>query len=215
MATHYLEEVRAVQPAGPYFLAGYCFGGLVAFEMAQQLHARGEAVGLLAVFNTYGPERRASVAGLSPFRRFAVRSARRMHVERENMRVLTLGEKLRYLLAQTSRVHTRLRARLDRARARQADLAPHLTQVVAAHDEAYHAYTPRPYTGNLTLFWSQHRFARSFVDPSFGWRQTITGELDIHLIPARTGSVIQDAEAVPLAAAELRQIVQRITMAGG
>ena len=215
MATHYLEEVRAVQPAGPYFLAGYCFGGLVAFEMAQQLHARGEAVALLAVFNTYGPERRASVAGLSPLRRFAVRSARRLHVERENMRVLTLGEKLRYLLAQTSRVRARLRGRLDRARARQADLAPHLTQVVAAHDEAFRAYTPRPYAGDLTLFWSQHRFARSFVDPSFGWRPTITGKLDVHLIPARTGSVIQDPEAVPLAAAELRQLVQQIAMAQG
>src|SRR5262249_11903943 len=38
IAAHYLREIRAVQPAGPYYVGGFCFGGLVAFEMAQQLH---------------------------------------------------------------------------------------------------------------------------------------------------------------------------------
>ena len=41
-AAHYLAEVRKVQPAGPYLLGGYCFGGKVAFEMAQQLLSRGD-----------------------------------------------------------------------------------------------------------------------------------------------------------------------------
>ncbi len=48
MATHYIKEIRAVQPEGPYLLAGICHGALVAFEMAQQLHAQGHKVGLLA-----------------------------------------------------------------------------------------------------------------------------------------------------------------------
>jgi len=37
IAAHYLSEIRTVQPRGPYFLGGYCFGGMVAFEIAQQL----------------------------------------------------------------------------------------------------------------------------------------------------------------------------------
>ena len=51
MAAHYLTEVRSLQPAGPYFLGGYCMG--VAFEMAQLLHAQGQQVALLAVFDAY------------------------------------------------------------------------------------------------------------------------------------------------------------------
>jgi aspartate racemase len=41
-AAHYLVEIRKVQPVGPYLLGGYCFGGRVAFEMAQQLLRQGE-----------------------------------------------------------------------------------------------------------------------------------------------------------------------------
>jgi aspartate racemase len=50
IASAYLREIRAVQPTGPYFLGGFCFGGLVAFEIAQQLKAAGDEVGLLAFF---------------------------------------------------------------------------------------------------------------------------------------------------------------------
>jgi len=55
MAAHYLAEVRAVAPAGPYHLAGWSFGGLVAFEMARQLEQRGEKVALLALLDTGAP----------------------------------------------------------------------------------------------------------------------------------------------------------------
>lgn len=52
MATHYIKEIRSVQPHGPYFLAGYCLGGTIAFEMAQQLLKESEKVELLATFNS-------------------------------------------------------------------------------------------------------------------------------------------------------------------
>jgi amino acid adenylation domain-containing protein len=53
MAAHYLEEMRTVQPTGPYHLGGFSLGGIVAYEMARQLHSRGEEVGLLVLFDTY------------------------------------------------------------------------------------------------------------------------------------------------------------------
>ncbi len=52
MAEAYIEEIRAVQPQGPYFLAGYSFGGHIAYEMARQLKARGDEVGLVALLDT-------------------------------------------------------------------------------------------------------------------------------------------------------------------
>jgi len=56
MAAHYISELRKVQPHGPYALAGYCFGALVAFEMAQQLERGGERVALLATVNGPTPQ---------------------------------------------------------------------------------------------------------------------------------------------------------------
>ena len=53
MAAHYIKEIRALQPAGPYHLLGYSFGGLMAFEIAQQLRAAGEVVGFLGMLDTW------------------------------------------------------------------------------------------------------------------------------------------------------------------
>ena len=56
MATAYLKEIRDIQPQGPYMLGGYSGGGLVAFEMAQQLSAAGEDIALLVMFDTFPPQ---------------------------------------------------------------------------------------------------------------------------------------------------------------
>lgn len=59
IAAAHIESIRAIQPEGPYLLGGYCNGALVAYEMARQLHAQGQPIGLLVLmdpvplFNTY------------------------------------------------------------------------------------------------------------------------------------------------------------------
>ncbi len=52
MAAHYVQEIKIIQPTGPYCLAGFSAGGLIALEMAQQLRNQGETVGLLALLDT-------------------------------------------------------------------------------------------------------------------------------------------------------------------
>src|SRR5262249_3034906 len=52
MAVEYLKEIKARQPDGPYYLCGYSFGGLVAFEMARRLRESGDDIGLLGLFDT-------------------------------------------------------------------------------------------------------------------------------------------------------------------
>jgi thioesterase domain-containing protein/acyl carrier protein len=47
MATDYIRQMQTLQPEGPYFLGGYCFGAVLAFEIAQQLYAQGQRVALL------------------------------------------------------------------------------------------------------------------------------------------------------------------------
>ena len=63
MAAEYLRAIRQVQPEGPYFLGGYSFGGLVAFEMAHQLRRRGHEVALLVLLDSGGPEEGSAEQG--------------------------------------------------------------------------------------------------------------------------------------------------------
>jgi acetoacetyl-CoA synthetase len=53
MASSYIREIRSIQPNGPYTLLGYSFGGLVAFEMAHQLHRSGESIEMLGLLDTH------------------------------------------------------------------------------------------------------------------------------------------------------------------
>ena len=53
IAALFVSEVRTLQPNGPYYLGGGSYGGVLALEMAQQLHAQGETVAFLAMFDTY------------------------------------------------------------------------------------------------------------------------------------------------------------------
>ena len=53
MAETYIKAVRKITPHGPYLLAGYSFGGLVAYEMARQLVLAGEEVAMLAMLDTF------------------------------------------------------------------------------------------------------------------------------------------------------------------
>jgi amino acid adenylation domain-containing protein len=52
MAADYLEEIKARQPNGPYYLCGYSFGGLVAFEIARRFSETGNEVGFVGLFDT-------------------------------------------------------------------------------------------------------------------------------------------------------------------
>ncbi|MEM7678314.1 MAG: thioesterase domain-containing protein [Myxococcota bacterium] len=55
LASAYLQQLRTTQPHGPYCLAGVSYGGLVAWEVAQQLQRAGEEVALLVMFDTILP----------------------------------------------------------------------------------------------------------------------------------------------------------------
>jgi amino acid adenylation domain-containing protein len=57
MARTYIELIREVDPQGPYYLAGWCFGGMIAFEIARQLQEAGEEVALLVMFDSAAPAR--------------------------------------------------------------------------------------------------------------------------------------------------------------
>jgi len=64
MATEYVEAIKFVDPEGPYFLGGFSYGGLVAYEMAVQLRQQGAEVALLGMMDTPAPDNAARVSQL-------------------------------------------------------------------------------------------------------------------------------------------------------
>jgi thioesterase domain-containing protein len=65
VAAAHVETLRAVQAHGPYYLGGFCNGALVAYEVARQLVAQGEAVGLLALVDPMAPSSAAVLGSVT------------------------------------------------------------------------------------------------------------------------------------------------------
>ena len=65
MADYYLDEIRQVQPKGPYYLGGHSFGGLVAYVIARKLALLGEETAFLALLDTYLPSRKRYVSPMN------------------------------------------------------------------------------------------------------------------------------------------------------
>ncbi|MCB8949264.1 MAG: amino acid adenylation domain-containing protein [Ardenticatenaceae bacterium] len=94
MATHYISEIKTVQPEGPYLLSGFCFGGVVVYEMAQQLVQAGDEVGLLVFIDPSTPENKPHLAEVVPPEVIAARLVR----HKQNMAQLGLLARLGYIL---------------------------------------------------------------------------------------------------------------------
>jgi amino acid adenylation domain-containing protein len=100
MAKDHVETLRAFQPEGPYYLGGHCNGGLVAFEMAQQLKAQGQEVALLAIICAAGTNARFRtlhrlVSGYCSIRGLDVDEQQKRFLRWLNL-LETLKEKRRY-----------------------------------------------------------------------------------------------------------------------
>lgn len=159
MALHYIHEVRSVQPNGPYFLGGFSFGGLVAYEMAQQLRAGGEDVGLLVLFDTYPGN---------------------LSVEDNSFFGLLFRLSWSNLFRDLPKViEKRIRRRMKWWRRR---VQPALWDVRNSNVAAHNNYVLRPYEGRATLLRAEKKSLRGSRDPHAAW-QGLVANLEIHEIP--------------------------------
>jgi thioesterase domain-containing protein len=177
IASYYLQEIRQVQAHGPYFLGGYCVGGIIAFEMAQQLRAAGEEVALLVIFDAQNPGRPARLLPIGKRIRLALEG-------------LPLSEKRRYI---ARRIATELKRKGDNMQKAGSNLLklPVASSVTDTLNRAKAKYKLRAYTGRIVLF-------RPIVpDPRFeptddlGWTEVAEGGLEIHDIPGSHLTIFQ------------------------
>ncbi len=197
-AAHYLEELKKVQPSGPYHLCGYSFGGVVAYEMARQLAADGERIEFLGLVDTENPA--AQVRKLSLGERLAVNWNKRTLAEKGVLeKVGKIGMRIGSGLAY------RLYFEAEDAVARtlpQAKGAGWLRQVQLrkAHEKAMDAYVPGPLEGRLTLFRAMVGGDKFDIGEDYGWNDLVD-ELDIVDIPGNHISVFHKENVEAIAAA--------------
>jgi amino acid adenylation domain-containing protein len=213
MATRYIAAMRSVQPHGPYRMGGYCFGGVVAFEMARQLEAQGEQAALVAIMEGYAPGARR-------------RSARRLDAQR----LLAIWRNLPYWLEDYWRLGAqeivwRAQRKMHRWRWRlihgaqkatpvdirdvladDAVFVPdHQRRLMEIHLAAIRAYRPQPYRGTVTFFAARGRTITSALtgslDPQRGWGALALGGVTVHTVEGGHRNIHLPPNVASLAAA--------------
>ena len=171
MAAHYREEIQVLQPKGPYFLGGYCLGGTIALEIAQQLRRAGESVALLAMLETYNLADRPKVS--FPLR--TIHKAQNLYFHLTNL-LLSLSrggfgfffEKMKVELGRGKvTLNILWSAMLEKLNYKGGLQYQHL-QTRTVNDKAQAAYRPLPYDGKITLFRTKAHY-HGFGDWDFGW----------------------------------------------
>jgi thioesterase domain-containing protein/acyl carrier protein len=201
MAAYYIELLRKFQAAGPYYLGGWCFGGIVAFEMAQQLRAAGQEIAGLLLMETvsvtpgpgnlaYHLQRFKCLASMSPdrWRRYLIAKAKyRRQVEMDNrMRFKQAGENV-------DPGQRRWLARLE--------------QVYNANLIALEKYRSKPYDGKVTLFNAIERDAGVIPDPYYGW-VGIASDIEVHEVAGDHDTMLAEPNATSLASA-VRKVLSK------
>jgi amino acid adenylation domain-containing protein len=195
MASHYIREMRTVQPEGPYSLAGFCFGAILAYEIAQQLRRQGQAIAFLASFDggvpgfDYDAARETAVA---------VRSAKMASHGNENRPKSWIsrhwsrirGRKPKKIVAYlVKKVVLRARRSIGKTKckigARYQKKGRGLPEWLRLsfflwnNGQAEKLYRAETYPGRMCIFVTKGLFA----DPAMGWKKLVTGGVEVHEIP--------------------------------
>jgi amino acid adenylation domain-containing protein/FkbH-like protein len=201
MAAQYITDLRRIQPHGPYHLGGYCFGGNVAYEMARQLTAGGEEVGLLALINCAPPNSDYGQFRCTP--KWLVRFLRnlwywagycsqwspaqrrdflkwKLHMVRKNIHAL-----LRIGRGESSRLEIENMVDLSSFSADQK-------QLWETHIRAQLRYNPQSFPGKVHLFRSPGHPIWCSYDPQYGWGELARGGVKITIVPAGHEKILEE-----------------------
>ncbi len=203
MASHYIKELLAVQPQGPYAILGYSFGGLVAYEIAQQLTAIGQEIALLAILDLKSPN--------LPKARPSFAKSVRIHFK--NLGQLPDREKIKYI---RDRIDYRLTNKFDykefliESLAGIAPPSPELLDIIDANFQAIRSYSIRPYAGNATLFRCQVQTLDYALSADLGWSELIAGKLEIFNIDSIHYGMLREP-SIKVVAEKLKLCLENIS----
>jgi amino acid adenylation domain-containing protein len=206
MAAFYVAAMRTVQPGGPYLVGGHSMGGKVAYEIARQLEAAGQRVGMLAIVDVPGTADTAFVMPDDTTTLARIVEQIEDHYERtlDVAGLEELDEPGRYALILARMVERRLvppGAGEDELRG--------LLRVYKANMDAVLRYRPRASGTDITVVASSELASAWPADPTLGWQPLTSGRVRVHLVPGSHLSMLKPphvdlvAEALLSAAASV------------
>ncbi|MCC7360163.1 MAG: hypothetical protein IT317_11830 [Anaerolineales bacterium] len=208
MAADYLAAVRQVRPHGPYYLGGYCLGGMIAFEMGRLLRAAGEVVAPIMIFEGYAPP---STMPPYPFWHPYHWPAMLRNLPGWVADHVSLGP--RYTWDRFRMVTLQLaRQRLQRLGLARPPAAPDLVRgaerlpdhhqlIVLAHLRAVRVYKPPPSDLAVTLFAIRRQSMLRDPDHRRGWHRLALRGLTLRRIAGSHHNALEDQHVPSLAAA--------------
>ncbi len=224
MAARYVAAMRRVQPSGPYYIAGFCFGGIVAYEIARQLENSGEKIALLAIIDAF-PSQEVD-------RKRPLYDPLRLRIVRESVPYWIQS----YKQFGGWRFRERIKSMLGSGLDQQEDVNintegieefDYLADFTASEPENQHRiteinhragdqYIPQTYGGRLTLF-----CARLFgvnhalfgpVDPYRGWDKLARGGVAVRSVAGSHVGLLTNPYVSDLAA-QLNDVIRSAMMA--
>ncbi|MCP5006745.1 MAG: hypothetical protein GY941_22790, partial [Planctomycetes bacterium] len=200
MAKFYLDEVKALHPHGPYQLAGWSSGGLVAFEMARQLQEQGKPVSLLALLDTAVPSTTQEHHGPEDDVQLLVdlftEGEISISLDHLKKKELTPDEQLAYVVEQAKHVDF-IPPDVDLTQAQR------FMQVYKNNAKAGTYYHPHSYRGKIILFRATERDEDISLEPDFGWGDHATGGVEIIPVPGNHKDMVKPPH-VPILAEKLK-----------
>jgi len=172
MAAHYIKEIRTVKTKGPYFLAGFCVGGMIVFEMARQLQKQGEEVALLVLLDPTNPRSGKSSSvhkGVLSLSSHITWFGNKVYRHLRELAPLETRERLSYALVRVNNRFMGLREKINwmgrkvLLEAFNRPLPPSLRTryIVSIYERAARAYVPQIYQGRAILFKTQGLYHRA------------------------------------------------------
>lgn len=217
LAAHYVRDIRAFQPEGPYYLTGSSFGGMLVFEIAQQLCAQGQEVAFLGLLDTANLGQRNLRTRRQRLGTYMVFLQERglVHLRRLFTRGITQWP--RYVVGRILAVGRRLYGGLWRIFYKSYRATPVKGKVIPARllnlKRAYHAagteYVPKVYPGCLTLFRAEEHGTSVLYDPERGWGGLALGGLEIIDVPGDHNTMLKNEANVRVLAREMTECIAR------
>lgn len=192
MSQYYAQAILEKQPQGPYYLGGYCFGGVVAYQVACLLSAMGKKTGLLALIDAYAPshaQKNASggwgrLAAIWKNLPFWLRDFHQLSPEERQVVLNRRFKRMMIAIKNRLGMSVQITAReLIGDHAHVTSAPEHLQHLMELHMLALMNYSPPVYDGKVTLFRIQRLPLFTHYDPDLGWGQSALGGVEMHIIP--------------------------------
>ncbi|MHA1231809.1 MAG: type I polyketide synthase [Candidatus Helarchaeota archaeon] len=185
MASNYIQEIKSIQPEGPYFIGGYCMGGSVAYEMAQQLQKSGEKVGLVILFETYNYSNIPEQTFLDKIYYYIQKADfhwRNFLLLNPKKKWTFILEKVKVAIGRRKVLYGILKSRIGNIFHKKEDQSSILSKIWKTNDQAAFDYIPKPFSGKIVQFLPIKEYAHH-LGPELGWEKLAQGELETHRLP--------------------------------